>query len=159
MGYQAGKGLGKKGQGIVEPVSASTQRGRRGLGHILRGLEDEKVDWDPSRELVEVDEKVYWLPSNADQCPSMKTLRSWMAEGPRKETIDDEDQFCSPEILQSVLKSKSIFDQLEGHEMRKARTRSNPFEIIRGVFFLNRAAMKMANMDAVFKFMFTDPSS
>ena len=56
------------------------------------------------------------------------------------------------------MKSKAIFDELEGHEMRKARTRSNPFEIIHGVFFLNRAAMKMANMDAVFEFMFTEPS-
>ena len=27
--------------------------------------------------------------------------------------------------------------------MRKARTRSNPFEIISSMFFLNRAAMKM----------------
>ena len=41
--------------------------------------------------------------------------------------------------------------------MRKARTRSNPFETIRGVMFQNRAAMKMANMDAVFDFMFTNP--
>ena len=56
------------------------------------------------------------------------------------------------------MKSKAIFDELEGHEMRKARTRSNAFEIIHGVFFLNRAAMKMANMDAVFEFMFTEPS-
>ncbi len=52
---------------------------------------------------------------------------------------------------------KSIFDVLEEEELRKARTRSNPFETIRGAFFLNRAAMKMANLDAVFDFMFTDP--
>ncbi len=51
-----------------------------------------------------------------------------------------------------------MFDRLEPEEMRKARTRSNPFETIRGVFFQNRAAMKMANMDAVFDFMFTRPS-
>jgi cap1 methyltransferase len=85
-------------------------------------------------------------------------LRSWMKEGPRKETIADEDTFCNIEILRSILKSKEIFDQLEGYEMRKARTKSNPFEIIHGVFFLNRAAMKMANMDACFDFMFTNPS-
>ena len=65
-------------------------------------------------------------------------LMNWMAEGTRKETIDDEDQFCNKQILQSILKSKEVFDQLEGHEMRKARTKSNPFEIIQGVFFLNR---------------------
>ena len=52
---------------------------------------------------------------------------------------------------------KSVFDELEGAEMRKARTHSNPFELIKGVFFQNRAAMKMANMDAIFDFMFTSP--
>ena len=41
--------------------------------------------------------------------------------------------------------------------MRKARTKSNPFEIIQGVFFLNRAAMKMAEMDAMFDYIFTSP--
>lgn len=73
-----------------------------------------------------------------------------------------------------------MFDDLEGEEMRRARTRSNPYETIRGAFFLNRcvvspyayanrsisflnicfllrAAMKMANMDHVFDYMFTNP--
>ena len=61
------------------------------------------------------------------------------------------------EVLQSVLRCKSVFDRLEPEELRKARTRSNPFETIRGAFFLNRAAMKMANMDAICDFMFTNP--
>ena len=39
----------------------------------------------------------------------------------------------------------------------KSRTRSNPFEIIREAFFLNRAAMKMANLDAICDFMFSNP--
>ena len=39
----------------------------------------------------------------------------------------------------------------------KARTRSNPYETIRGAFFLNRAAMKMANLDAICEFMFSNP--
>ncbi|XP_043542514.1 cap-specific mRNA (nucleoside-2'-O-)-methyltransferase 1, partial [Chiloscyllium plagiosum] len=53
--------------------------------------------------------------------------------------------------------TESVFDELEGEEMRRARTRSNPYETIRGVFFLNRAAMKMANIDHVFDSMFTNP--
>jgi cap1 methyltransferase len=50
-----------------------------------------------------------------------------------------------------------VFDELDPEELRKARARSNPFETIRGGFFLNRAAMKMANMDKVFDFIFTRP--
>ena len=56
-----------------------------------------------------------------------------------------------------VFNLQSVFDKLEPEEMRRARTRSNPFETIRGGFFLNRAAMKMANMDRVFDFLFTKP--
>lgn len=33
---------------------------------------------------------------------------------------------------------QSVFDELDGEEMRRARTRSNPYEMIRGAFFLNR---------------------
>jgi len=157
MGYSAGQGLGKTSQGRVEPVLAATQRGRRGLGLILKGLEDEKVDWDPSQEVVEVNAKPEWLPPCAEPCPTTQDLISWMSEGPRKESIADEDQFCDQQIIKSIMKSKEVFDQLEGHEMRKARTKSNPFEIIQGVFFLNRAAMKMAEMDAMFDYIFTSP--
>ena len=70
MGYSAGQGLGKTSQGRVEPVLAATQRGRRGLGLILKGLEDEKVDWDPSQEVVEVNAKPEWLPPCSEPCPT-----------------------------------------------------------------------------------------
>ncbi|MEQ2177925.1 hypothetical protein GOODEAATRI_008808 [Goodea atripinnis] len=33
---------------------------------------------------------------------------------------------------------ETVFDDLEGEEMRRARTRSNPYETIRGGIFLNR---------------------
>ena len=41
-------------------------------------------------------------------------LISWMSEGPRKEDIADEDQFCDQQIIKSIMKSKEVFDQLEG---------------------------------------------
>ncbi|XP_076353934.1 cap methyltransferase 1 isoform X4 [Tachypleus tridentatus] len=76
----------------------------------------------------------------------------------KKMTIDDETHFCDPEVLKNILGLKTVFDQLEPEEMRRARTRSNSFETIRGVIFQNRAAMKMANIDAIFDFMFTNPT-
>lgn len=42
-------------------------------------------------------------------------------------------------------------------EMIRARSRSNPYELIKKGPFLNRAAMKMANLDCVFDYMFTIP--
>ena len=160
MGYKEGKGLGKEGQGIVKPIEASTQRGRRGLGLIIAGLTGEgPVPWDPEKEHIEIKEKVSWIEECILPCPDIKELRNWINEGHRKDTLEDETGFCDPEIITNVLRCKSVFDTLEPEELRKARTRSNPFETIRGVFFLNRAAMKMANLDAVFDFMFTEPKS
>ena len=46
MGYQKGKGLGKLGTGITQPVEESAQKGRRGLGYMLEGLEKEEVQWE-----------------------------------------------------------------------------------------------------------------
>merc|ERR1740128_82100 len=119
----------------------------------------EDVDWDPSRETVEVEERVTWLPANDTTPPRLAELRSWLVEGNKKLTIDDETTFCDEDVLLQVVQCKSIFDELEPEELRKARSRSNPFETIRGAFFLNRAALKMANIDTVFDFMFTDPKN
>lgn len=52
---------------------------------------------------------------------------------------------------------QSIFDSLDDEDLRHARYRSNPYETIGSVIFLNRAAVKMANIDAVFDFNFTNP--
>ena len=52
MGYQQGSGLGKHGQGRKEIVEASTQRGRRGLGHKIEGFEPSDVEWDFEKEKV-----------------------------------------------------------------------------------------------------------
>lgn len=69
MGHQPGKGLGLKGQGITAPVEHSKQRGRRGLGLIIEGLEEGKVEWDPSMEHIEIREKVQWMKKSELECP------------------------------------------------------------------------------------------
>lgn len=156
MGYSEGTGLGKYGQGRLQPVEAFNQKGRRGLGHDNIRLREAKLKWDPVAEVVDVQEDMLWL-ANSLEPPSSNDLVNWLALGPTKETIDDEITFCDPNILEQVVNSKSIFDTLDKNEMRRARTRSNPFETIRGAFFLNRAAVKMANIDKACDFMFTYP--
>ncbi|XP_023480642.1 cap-specific mRNA (nucleoside-2'-O-)-methyltransferase 1 isoform X3 [Equus caballus] len=157
MGFKEGEGLGKYSQGRKDIVEASNQKGRRGLGLTLQGFDQElNVDWRSEPE-PSACEQVSWFPECTTEIPDTQEMSDWMVVGKRKMVIEDEAEFCGEELLRSVLQCKSVFDVLDGEEMRRARTRANPYEMIRGVFFLNRAAMKMANMDFVFDRMFTNP--
>ncbi|KAF9421128.1 hypothetical protein HW555_002840 [Spodoptera exigua] len=103
------------------------------------------------------DYRPLWLDPAPDEPLSGDLLDKWLRRGPKKTTIDDETHFVDPAILKGVLDSKSIFDSLDDEDLRHARYRSNPYETIGSVIFLNRAAVKMANIDAVFDFHFTNP--
>ena len=73
MGYKSGAGLGKSGQGRVEPVELSKQRGRRGLGMIIKSLEDnDAIDWEAEKEHIEIEERVKWMPSIREPCPNIR---------------------------------------------------------------------------------------
>ena len=63
MGYKAGTGLGKHEQGRVEIVEASMQRGRRGLGLNLQGLEPSMdVEWNEEEDQVRRLSCFAWKP-------------------------------------------------------------------------------------------------
>lgn len=160
MGHKSGTGLGKVGQGRLEPIEASAQKGRRGFGLKLDGLDLAAQKWTPEMENIQIRETADFISDYSEDL-EQKSLdefkETWMVEGPKKMTIDDETNFCDPDILRNVLAQKTVFDNLGADDMRNARTRSNPFETIGSGIFLNRAAVKMANMDALFDFMFTEP--
>ncbi|XP_076231449.1 cap methyltransferase 1 [Calliopsis andreniformis] len=157
MGYEKGHGLGKHKQGRLEPVQAPKQHGRRGLGHHVPGLEASGLKWDVTEEEIKVEEDMEWISALDSNLPTSNEMQDWLRIGPKKLTIDDETQFCDGSILVNVINSKSVFDNLDSVELRRARTRSNPYETIRGAIFLNRAAVKMANIDKACDFMFTNP--
>lgn len=52
MGYKKGSGLGRNKQGIVAPIEASKQRGRRGIGHSVKQLEPANLVWDDTYEVI-----------------------------------------------------------------------------------------------------------
>ncbi|KAK6017047.1 ribosomal RNA large subunit methyltransferase J, partial [Ostertagia ostertagi] len=157
MGYKEGKGLGKTKQGAVEPVALSTQRGRVGLGHNITKTvgRDFLETWDESKEDKTIEEHVRWMPV----CP--ESTRDWVvdylegSEMEKKLTIDDETHFCDGEILRRMLESKNVFDVVPDRDLREARARANPYETIGAAFFQNRAAMKVANLDRTFNFLFS----
>ncbi|KAM8719548.1 hypothetical protein ACLKA7_005737 [Drosophila subpalustris] len=160
MGYEDDKGLGKSNQGRLEPVIAVQQDGRRGFGLKLDTVHWSAGKWDPSCEDLKIVEPVVWIGNNTgENCSaySLEQLMGHIVQGPRKLSLDDETQYCDPEILHCILNAKTVFDDLNDTEMRRARSRCNPFETIRSSIFLNRAAVKMANIDAMCEHMFTEP--
>ncbi|XP_064386721.1 cap-specific mRNA (nucleoside-2'-O-)-methyltransferase 1-like isoform X2 [Halichondria panicea] len=157
MGYKPGAGLGKEGGGITQPIEDSAHKGRRGFGFSLIGLEKEGVDWEP--EELNCDQKPVWLVPSLEPVPTIEDMESWLTIGVKKNTVADETHFCDSNILQQILVSKSVFDDLSTKEFLDARLRSNPYETIKGAIFQNRAGMKMANIDAAFDWMFTNPRS
>ncbi|XP_011690873.1 PREDICTED: cap-specific mRNA (nucleoside-2'-O-)-methyltransferase 1 isoform X1 [Wasmannia auropunctata] len=158
MGYKPGRGLGKDDQGRVEPIEAVTQHGRRGFGHSVPGLKEASLKWNPQDEEINVIEDIEWICSNTP-FTDYYMLEDWIKMGPKKLSIDDEHMFCSPIILKHIIEAKTVFDRLDKSELRRARLRSNPYETIRSGIFLNRAAVKMANIDRACDFIFTKPKN
>ncbi|XP_014250281.1 cap-specific mRNA (nucleoside-2'-O-)-methyltransferase 1 isoform X2 [Cimex lectularius] len=158
MGYKLGDGLGKHGQGRTEPIEMSNQKGRRGLGLSIQGLEQARIAWDESIEVVEAKESCSWLCGNHLGPLNENILSDWKTIGPKDLSIENMTDFCDEEILKKILEGKTIFDHLSEGELMKARSKCNPFETLKKAIFLNRAALKMANIDAAFDFMFTSPT-
>ncbi|XP_030381482.1 cap-specific mRNA (nucleoside-2'-O-)-methyltransferase 1 [Scaptodrosophila lebanonensis] len=157
MGYENDKGLGKSNQGRLEPIIAVQQDGRRGFGLKLDEAQGPAGQWEP--EELDIPESVRWL-RNLGPKSNAYTYDVFMSNikyGRRKTTLDEETQFCDPAILHRILNAKTVFDDLNDSELRRARSRCNPFETIRSSIFLNRAAVKMANMDSMCDFIFTKP--
>lgn len=132
---------------------------RKTFGRQLR-FDGEVVKYDESMRNIQINENVKWLisPTKTDlKDLTQDVLDFWLRKGESKKTIDDETKFCDPLILQQILKVKTMFDQVNRNEIQSARSKCNPFEAIRQSIFQNRAAVKIANLDAILNFMFTEP--
>uniref|UniRef100_A0A1I8MRU7 Cap-specific mRNA (nucleoside-2'-O-)-methyltransferase 1 n=1 Tax=Musca domestica TaxID=7370 RepID=A0A1I8MRU7_MUSDO len=157
MGYETDKGLGKQSQGRLEPIVAFQQDGRKGLGlkqGTFLALSDK---WDISSEEILIPEEVSWISSPCAFPFTLEHLLTFIKYGAHKRTLEGETQFVEPHILEGILDAKNVFDNLNEVDLRRARSRSNPFETIRSSIFQNRTAIKMANIDSMLDFMFTNP--
>jgi hypothetical protein len=80
--------------------------------------------------------KPVWMGSSAEEPPDADTLRRWLVEGPRIESIDNETEHCEPAVLRAMLQRKSSLDHIP-HDARQAfndaRRRANPFEALKKV--------------------------
>uniref|UniRef100_A0AC34QA20 Cap-specific mRNA (nucleoside-2'-O-)-methyltransferase 1 n=1 Tax=Panagrolaimus sp. JU765 TaxID=591449 RepID=A0AC34QA20_9BILA len=157
FGYQEGTGLGRHQTGIVEPIKATGNVKRHGLGDEKAKAFQIEVGavWDDSLEDKQVEEYPDFLECPGYLREDTEIKPFWIKVGSPKLVIDDEDEFCDREIIAAMLESKNVFDHLTDRELHNARIRANPFETIKSAIFQNRAAMKMANLDKIFNWQLT----
>ncbi|KAG8430548.1 hypothetical protein GDO86_020403 [Hymenochirus boettgeri] len=91
MGFREGEGLGKFGQGRKEIVETSNQKGRRGLGLVLKGFEKElNINWRQEPEATAYEE-VDWFPECTTEIPDADELSDWMTVGKQRPKERDSD--------------------------------------------------------------------
>ena len=57
------------------------------------------------------------------------------------------DTHCDGKIVNEIFSTKNKFNTVNRELFTSARTRSNPYELLKSHFFMNRAALKMAEID------------
>jgi len=55
---------------------------------------------------ISVREKVLWISEQDHRPLDLETLETWISEGPKKLTIDEETEFCDEDTLKAVLSCK-----------------------------------------------------
>ncbi|KAH0792330.1 cap-specific mRNA (nucleoside-2'-O-)-methyltransferase 1-like [Histomonas meleagridis] len=58
--------------------------------------------------------------------------------------------FCDQKLIQTLFKKKELFQSISEVVFEQARRKANPYEKIGKAIFMNRAAVKMANIDELF---------
>lgn len=162
MGYTEGTGLGRAEQGISSAPEEQGNIGTLGLGFRGPGFGGGADGAAPLKAAplgaAELDPcpVPLWMGPCERGVLDGPTLSAWVVEGPRLESVDGETEHINPAVLGSVLHAKSGLDHItDRRAFNDARTRANPFEGLKKEFFLNRAALKMAAMDAAFGMLFS----
>ncbi|KAA0197197.1 Cap-specific mRNA (Nucleoside-2'-O-)-methyltransferase 1 [Fasciolopsis buskii] len=181
MGYETGKGLGTHAQGIVEPVDVSKQKGRRGLGLVpkseisaqatgqLYKSADPALVWSADDDAASVDgDKIwFWRPHHVKNTSGLIEPHTSLTSiylspddprsiGPPIREMDDQSKFCSRRLLRELLTYKNQLDNISNIAVTESHQRSNPYEQIKKGIFMNRAAMKLANMDTILDGLLTN---
>eukprot|EP00039_Didymoeca_costata_P007461 m.100277 g.100277 ORF g.100277 m.100277 type:complete len:768 (+) comp13696_c0_seq5:319-2622(+) len=157
MGYVDGKGLGVSQDGITVPINESNQFGRRGLGFQSKGLKHEQVE-DQEIEDVKVEQHPDWFPACTLPIPeSLDIFDDWISIAQVSPEAHCTVNFTNDTNLPlQIAEAKTLLDDVDDRMFISSRNRANPFEAVKKEFFgTSRAAVKMANLDAVYDFMFT----
>ncbi|KAM9951425.1 hypothetical protein ACTFIT_002103 [Dictyostelium discoideum] len=143
-GHIEGQGLGKEQDGRNDLIKVDRFQSTKGLAFAEKDLpefyrqtehilEDEDLGF-PSKQIFE------WINCNSE------CYNPW--EGFSVDhTLVKFVGHCSEELLGELDQHKNALDTLDSKRFYVARNKSNPYESIKGSIFINRSAVKMANID------------
>jgi len=109
----------------------------------------EKRKHVPNTSIAPIDQQVEWMPKPPDY---NKDENYSIGEKTGNRVEPNYDMFCDKTKVAELFAAKSVFDNIERKKFIAARYSSNPYETIGKHIFMNRAAMKMANLDHHFSF-------
>ena len=187
MGWDPQKGLGKKGDGILEPISAYKKISyKAGIGseinienkkHLYKPIEYDiivNVNWCPllinkkSEFEFDINYKKHINCAininnndiNYNNIYTSNELFNWLTVKNKCNTVGIEwnNTYCNINLQKEMFNAKTQFDNIgESLQFRDARNKSNPFEMIKKEIFQNRAALKMCEIDYSLNYEITRP--
>lgn len=129
------------------------------------------IDYVFSEELEKMKPKIerrernipYKQDVNIFDCKEEENIDpSFIVLGEKRSDLDYSN-FCDQKSLQTLKLKKDLFSTINENSFEHARKKANPYEKIGKAIFMNRAAVKMANIDALFNLTnsscFDKPSS
>lgn len=137
---------------MTKPIEVEEKPDRAGLGYDkpkLKGFEIGKKHEIDRTTVIPHHQDFEWL-INSEPYSTMKWSLDWMKEGERSFEQYDWGLYCDRELVLKLFGTKSKLDELPEKNFFDARESANPYEKIGKHFFMNRAALKMANLDALF---------
>jgi len=165
FGYVEGEGLGKTTKGPAHAIEVHQRLDpSAGLGYDKSGESGMKVR---THKYKKIEFKVHIQPTWCVDCPrepvTEEELTKWFQMEPKVDEIRPDnityEQFGSKELQVEIIESKARFDHISSKIFRDARNKANPFEAIKNSFFQNRAALKMCELDAIYRYAFSRPKS
>ena len=118
--------------------------------------EESKYEWEASREsqFITLNEHVNWIYNNHEKLFDRLEYPDSTFE---QLDLDHQYEFVDPDVYDAILKCKSALNGFSKEDIRRAKSDSNPFESIAKCIFQNRSALKMANLDFIFDYIFSSP--
>jgi len=159
MGWKAGDGLGKLHQGRTEAVITTEKLDKTGVGFEYdTGAIQQRRHTVDSNKVVDLSPHVEWIcAGNVDIDPETEGATQWEPAGGWRSgmihaaidgsSVTNYDVHCSRPVVEKMFFTKNKFNTVNRELFTSARTRSNPYELLKSHFFMNRAALKMAEID------------